>query len=347
MKIIHTGDVHLGVEPDRGKAWTLQRKEEIWNSFRGLIDCVREEKADFLIIAGDLFHRPPTKRELHEINYLFSGIPDTKVVLVAGNHDHIRDNSTWLDMEWEENVIGLFDRELQKVSVPEKQTALYGCSYYEQIVRDDIYAEAESHGNENWHILVAHGGDADHAPFDPEALAERFSYVAAAHIHKPAIHANGRFAFCGSLEPINRNETGRHGYMRIVLQEDTIRTEFVPFASRSYNNLKVTVRESITQMELENTLRHAIEKRGTQNYYRILLQGKRADGMAFSKERLSDLGNITDVQDNTAPAYDLDVLLHHYEGTLIGAYIRRFRDSDDPIEKQALQYGLEALLASR
>ena len=95
MKIIHTADIHLGARPDPGYTWSREREQEIWNSFRRLIERVKEERADFLLVAGDLFHRQPLLRELKEVNYLFASIPETTVVLMAGNHDYLAGNSCY------------------------------------------------------------------------------------------------------------------------------------------------------------------------------------------------------------------------------------------------------------
>ena len=93
LKIIHTADIHLGASPDLGYPWSRKRKEDIWNTWKRLIERVRLEKADLLLVSGDLFHRQPLVRELKEVNYLFSTIPDTTVVLMAGNHDYIKKGS--------------------------------------------------------------------------------------------------------------------------------------------------------------------------------------------------------------------------------------------------------------
>ena len=68
MKIIHTADIHLGASPDLGYPWSRKRKEDIWNTWKRLIERVRLEKADLLLVSGDLFHRQPLVRELKEVN---------------------------------------------------------------------------------------------------------------------------------------------------------------------------------------------------------------------------------------------------------------------------------------
>ena len=73
--------------------WATDRGTEIWDSFYKLLDETERSGADLLLIAGDLFHRQPLKRELKELNYRFSQLTHAKVVIVAGNHDYIGNQS--------------------------------------------------------------------------------------------------------------------------------------------------------------------------------------------------------------------------------------------------------------
>ena len=59
---------------------------------------------------------------------------------------------------------------------------------------------------------MAHGGDEKHIPIHWETLARAgFDYVALGHIHKPWLSADGRMAYCGALEPVDKNDEGPHG----------------------------------------------------------------------------------------------------------------------------------------
>ena len=92
MRFIHTGDIHLGAAPDSLMPWSAERGSEIRDSFLSLLDEAARDRTDLLLIAGDLFHRQPLKKELRELNYRFSEMPGTQIVLIAGNHDYIGDN---------------------------------------------------------------------------------------------------------------------------------------------------------------------------------------------------------------------------------------------------------------
>ena len=303
---------------------------------------------DLLFISGDLFHRQPIMRELKEVNYLFSTIPDTRVYLMAGNHDFISRDSFYNTFEWNSNVTFFKSRELTCVKDPRLDVYVYGLSYYDREIKEGLYDKAVPIQEEGIHILLAHGGDEKHIPLSAASLAAAgFDYVALGHIHKPQILIRDQAAFSGALEPIDRNDTGEHGYMEGRLVDGRIRTEFVPFACRSYQQLVMPLHEETTQISLEEAVKSQIFRRGGRNIYRIILQGMRSPDILLIPEKLKSLGNITEVVDESWPAYDLEDLYKRYSGTLIGDYIGYFlaKGRMDTVEKKALYYGLQALIA--
>ena len=132
IRFIHLADVHLGAVPDRDCPWSKEREDEIWETFRRVIASISKNPVDLLFIAGDLFHRQPLLRELKEVNYLFSTIPDTQVFLMAGNHDYLKRDSFYRTFQWEPNVV-FFDSE-NAVTVKAYKVNAYvtGLSYEHQ-----------------------------------------------------------------------------------------------------------------------------------------------------------------------------------------------------------------------
>lgn len=55
MKFMHISDVHLGVKPDAGKAWSEKRAQDIWGFFCGNDRDRGRRIPGFLLISGDLF----------------------------------------------------------------------------------------------------------------------------------------------------------------------------------------------------------------------------------------------------------------------------------------------------
>ena len=100
MKFIHAADVHLGASPDAGSSYTENRPKELWDSFERLLEVCEKEEIDLLLIAGDLFHRQPLLRELKEVDYLFSRLTHTRVVMIAGNHDYLKGDSYYRTFQW-------------------------------------------------------------------------------------------------------------------------------------------------------------------------------------------------------------------------------------------------------
>lgn len=350
MKFIHMADVHLGAAPDRGESWSQVREQEIWESFRRAISLVQTEQADLLLIAGDLFHRQPLVRELKEVNYLFSQIAQTTVVLMAGNHDYLKKDSAYLRFPWEPNVICLWEEECNCVEIPALRTWVYGCSYHTREISEGIYDDIRPQDKAGIHILMAHGGDSAHAPMDFGRLKMAgFDYVALGHIHKPQI-LTGNMAYAGALEPLERNDTGKHGLIVGECQPgQAAKIEFLPFASREYRDLEIPVRRETTQFSLEEQISYEIRQKGVEHLYRIRLKGRRDSQTEFDLTRIKALGNVTEVLDESAPDYDYRELGRRYEGTLIGEYIESFLEKQQmsEVEEMALYYGLRAMLGER
>ena len=147
--------------------------------------CERDQ-TDLLLIAGDLFHRQPLLRELKEVDYLFSELTHTQVVLIAGNHDYIKKDSYYRSFTWSDNVHPLFGNRLGHVEFPEFETAVYGLSYHSREIGKALYDNCTAEGLQRYEILLAHGGDGKHIPFDRKALSESgFDYIALGHIINP------------------------------------------------------------------------------------------------------------------------------------------------------------------
>ena len=198
MRFIHLADVHLGAVPDRGCPWSSRREEEIWETFRRVIAGIRENPVDLLFIAGDLFHRQPLLRELKEVNNLFSTIPDTRVYLMAGNHDYIKADSFYRDFQWEKNVTFFKNEQLTCVKDEKLDVYVYGLSYEHQEIENPLYDSIHPAEGEGVHILLAHGGDAKHIPMNIKSIAASgFDYIALGHIHRPQ-SLSEKVRYCGS-----------------------------------------------------------------------------------------------------------------------------------------------------
>lgn len=349
VKFIHTGDVHWGMSPDSDKPWSSERSRDIRDTFTSIINKAGELNVDCLFIAGDLFHRQPLQRDLKEVNYLFSTIPQVRVIIIAGNHDRIRKNSAVLGFPWASNVTFLDSEDFSSVYFEDINTEVTGFSYHTAEITEPRLDSVTAPNDGKIHILLGHGGDAKHVPFDPSALATSgFSYIALGHIHKPEILSGKRIAYCGSPEPLDKTETGQHGiFYGEINQKSRNVTElkFIPMAKLRYVPLIVRVTPDTTNTELYQKISREIEVRGNDNIFRFKLQGMRDPDISFDLDSLKLRFRIADIIDETEPQYDFTALFAEHPSDMIGFYIRALDKPDmSPMEKKALFYGIHALL---
>ncbi|MCR5704040.1 MAG: metallophosphoesterase [Eubacterium sp.] len=347
MRFIHTGDVHLGANPESKTEWGKNRGDELWSTFERLIKKIKVEPVDLLIIAGDLFHRQPLLRELKEVDYLFSTIPDTTVVLCAGNHDAIKKGSFYRDFKWSSNVKFLGDRDIQKVELPDLNLCIYGLSYYENEITDPLYDHIIVDEPEKINVLVAHGGDEKHIPMNRKKMAmSGFDYVAMGHIHIPDIDEKNKMAYCGTLEPIDCGDIGERGYISGVLEKERLDLEFVPFAKRNYMELKFSIHPKMTSMELRHRLRDLIEEQGADNMYRIQIEGYRDPDFDVFLSGIEEIGNIVSIEDLSVPDFDFQELYEGNKDNILGMFIKKHLDAEplEAMEQKVLYYGTKALL---
>src|SRR6059036_2714425 len=101
MKLAHLADLHLGFrqydrQTPRGGN---QREADVAEAFRRAVDDLLEQRPDLILFAGDVFHsvRPTNPAILflfQQLHRLRVALPETPIVLIAGNHDTPRSVET-------------------------------------------------------------------------------------------------------------------------------------------------------------------------------------------------------------------------------------------------------------
>ena len=199
MKFIHIADVHLGAKPDQEKPWGKERENHSWQAFADVITKAGEEQVQLLLIAGDLFHRHPLLRELKEVNYQFSRIPRTQVVMIAGEHEYLNDHSYFGAFPWGENVHFLKEEKVDYVELEGLCTRVYGLSYHHRNIYENLCENITLKEDGYCNIFLAHGGDEEHLPFQVKELERmNFDYVALGHIHSPQHVGRDTLRYCGT-----------------------------------------------------------------------------------------------------------------------------------------------------
>lgn len=329
-----------------------------------MIETCEREKIDLLLIAGDLFHRQPLLRELKEVSYLFGKLTKTQVILVAGNHDYIKKDSYYRTFHWQKHVHMISADEPQCIELPEISTSVCGFSYHSREIRERLDISRLKKGRQKYEILLLHGGDETHVPFNREDLRRvDYDYVALGHIHKPQTVIDGKAAYSGALEPIDKNDTGKHGFIKGEITGEGCRIRFVPASVRHYIHEKITVTPQFTDQELQERIEACIREQGEQHFYKFILTGFRDPDIMFETVRRFSPGdslyghpafgnehgwNILEIADRTTPTYDFEQLMKQHKEDILGAFIEELSEyPQESIQYRALCEGVQALMDTR
>jgi DNA repair exonuclease SbcCD nuclease subunit len=266
IRFIHAADLHLD-RPFEGLS-DLPRPlhERVRNStFKALdkmVDITLSEQADFLIIAGDIFdssHRSITAqhRFIHAMKKLSEA--SVPVYLVFGNHDHLDD--PWNHLRLPENV-HVFSDKPEMIPFQKKngeRVHLYGFSYRQRRVRDNMAARYQKEDGADYHIGILHGAllkgnrEDTYAPFSLKDLTEKdFNYWALGHIHKRMqLSPELPVWYPGDTQGLSVKETGDKGVSCVELNGMEAHVRFCPTADIIWMRKGISIQGELTADTLE------------------------------------------------------------------------------------------------
>ena len=298
MKIIHTGDIHLGsalrsLPMDKANI----RKAELLESFRRLCAYAKNNGVAAVLIAGDLFDENKALESLRR--EVFAAMLSAKPVCffyVSGNHD----DGLYFEGETPENVY-LFSQKhgWQSYDLPEGIT-ITGID--SKNLRADKYAELYLRAD-RFNILMMHGdirrGDSGNAEeISLSKLQNRnVDYLALGHIHIPMIQANrldgrGGYRYCGCLEGRGFDEVGARGFFLLEISGGRLQKDsFVSFAKRQVTERAVDISACSNYYEVEKAVLEGLEGARRDDVIKVILKGRHQVGLRkdipFLAERLT------------------------------------------------------------
>lgn len=130
IKLIHTGDVHLGAKFEGfGEKGAMHRKQ-IEKTFETAIDTATDKKADLFLVAGDLFDSdtPPAsavdfaRRQMEKLSK--AGV---NAVIIPGNHDFLSEKSIYKKSFWKEmpSIFVFNDPEISRCDFPNLDLSVF------------------------------------------------------------------------------------------------------------------------------------------------------------------------------------------------------------------------------
>lgn len=354
MKILHTGDWHIGklvngVHMTKDQEFILEE----------LINLIKKEKPEVLIIAGDIYDRsiPPTDA-VKLLDKCFAEIlikNDTKIIGIAGNHDS--PNRVAFGSEiFNEQGLYLKGELLDFVEpITIGKANFYLIPYVEPAVIKENFGQKNIKSHDDGmkfildsikldpkaiNICIAHGfitnsdtietsdsvrplsiGGSEYVSAD---YFEKFDYVALGHLHRPQKVKHDYIRYSGSLLKYSFSEVNQKKTVTLV--------EFSDDKELSINEISLPIRRDMKV--LEGTLDEIVnlgksETIDIDHYYKIILtdEGQLMEPMAklrqvynnvlkleFKRILRNDKNSNTSADENFEKKSNLDLFETFYEG---------------------------------
>ena len=351
MKIIHTGDIHIGSPLKNLSADKAQRrKTEILKGFFKLCAYAKETGVRAVIIAGDLFDESGVSKSVQA--QVFSAMEKAKPVCffyALGNHDEcvhldgapdnlyaFSNNGEWKTYDLGENVF---------------ITGLHSKYFSAQAF------DALSLSNQAFHFLVLHGDIRDRASseFIPltALLTKPVDYLALGHIHEPTLRAErlgmrGAYRYCGCLEGRGFDEIGSRGFFLLEIENGRLTGEkFLSFATRTVWETRVDISACRSYFDVENAVFSSVKDLPSKDMVKIVLCGNyvatlRKD-VPLLTDRLNEKFFFARVEDTSRLAFSYQD--YEKDFTERGEFVREVLRANVPSEQKEsiLEVGLKAL----
>lgn len=360
---LHTADIHLDspFSAHFDAKGAALRRSEILRCVSDMID--RAKDVDLLLISGDLFDGGNVSPDtIAFLKRKFSEIPDTKVFIVAGNHDPYTPESVYAKEEFGKNV-HVFGTTPECIEIPELKTRIYGVSFgsvyrtnripflsIEKIdgVTDIILLHAD---------LVANGSESQYNPIDKSFIKScGADYLALGHIHKRSeVERLGDtyYAYPGPPEGRGFDECGDMGCYIGKIENGVVDVKFEKTSKRRMFHIEADISAATDMMGVSGLVRARINEVGTKDdFYKITLTGRVEAGLInldVIKEELANEVHYIEVYDETRINYNISELSD--QNTLCGEFVRLMQqklsvanESERDIIEEAMLTGIEALL---
>ncbi len=285
MRLVHLSDLHLGYRQYQRLTphGINQREADVARTFSRAVDEIIALRPDVILVAGDVFHssRPSNAAILHAFRQFLrirTELPDSSVVMVAGDHDTPRTTESG-------SIMGLFEQigihvaaqEAKRIRLPQHDLSVLAVP---DVPGPLPHLAPESDARHN--VLLIHADVDDvvpryYAELDRSSVRvsrsdlelSRWSYVALGHYHVHQRVASNAF-YSGSIDYTSLNvwfdrseeeEHGLKGKSFIEFDTDSGRHTVRPLArSRDFLDLKPIAAREMSPAEVDAAIARAVEK---------------------------------------------------------------------------------------
>ena len=347
MKIIHTGDIHIGSAMKNLPREKAQlRKAEILDGFKKLCLYAKEHGVTAVLLAGDLFDEnrvsPAVKRQT--LSFIAAAKP-VCFFYVSGNHDDEFDTRDELPDNfftfsrghgWQAYALG------EGVTVTGIDT-----KNISPLALSSLALDANA-----FNIVLMHGDIKSEIPL--ASLQNKYiDYLALGHIHIPTPQAErldmrGKYRYCGCPEGRGFDEIGKRGFFLLEIANGGIVNEkFLSFARREIVEKRVDISACRSYFDLENAALNALQNENGDNMIRLVLCGTFEAGLkkdtALLSTRLSERFFFVKTVDESR--LFLDPKTYENDLTERGEFVREVGryEMNESLREEILEVGLKAL----
>ena len=358
VRVLHGADLHMDSPfealPEEKAAI---RRGEQRALLGGIARLAAEEKADIVLLAGDLLDSGSAYRETALTLRDALGEIAAPVFIAPGNHDWYGPRSPWARLELPENVHVFSSGEIKCVRLPELDTEVFGAAFTDMYAPKLLAGFTPPPNPEGaLRLLCLHGevgsGEGKYNPMTIEDIGRTgMDYVALGHSHAcSGLRRAGDvfYAWPGCAEGRGFDETGDKGVLLVDVGHGNCQARFVPVARRKYHRLEVDLTGAEDALA---AIVSALPETAARDAFRITLRGEtdRPPRLEALREALSERVFALRLRDETRGVTDIWAGME--EDTLRGLFLRRLHTqleaADTPERREtlllAVRYGLAAM----
>ncbi len=351
MKLLHAADFHLdapfaALSPEKAAL----RRAEGRQLLTRLAELAREEKADLVLLAGDLFDGQTVYPEtLAALREALASIP-APVLIAPGNHDPFTPRSPYAALTWPENVTIFTSETVSSLPFPELGCTVHGLGFCHPQAVSPLLEGFSVPADGGIHVGLFHGdvtlSSSDYNPISPEQIARSgLDYLALGHIHTPSGRqqsGNTVWAYPGCPEGHGFDELGDRGCLIAEVEKGRVELTFRPLALRRY----LEVEADVSETDPLTAAQRALAGISSLDCVKLIFTGEcdTPPNLTALEARLSPCVFALRLRDRTRPHRGLWDKVE--EDTLTGAFLRLMKetlDAGDPAAELAVRFGLSAL----
>ena len=364
IRILHTADIHLGAKfSGLGDKGPVQR-EQLRVTFRKVVSTAIDERANIILIAGDLFdsnHQSQMNIDLVIEQFNLLGSANIPVCIIPGTHDCFDSSSIYRKVDFEvkcPNVKVFAGSDVCYKEYPDLDLTVYGRPNLSNRSSVSPLKGLSPLTPSRFQIAMAHGSlhiperiaADDHVFTLQDIQASGMDYVALGHWHRVYKCPTEPPAwYCGPPEWIS-GQTERGAVLLVTLPDDgELKVEPRMLGLRDYEELEI---DTSGIQELRK-LKESILRGAHHNLVRaVTLKGLRSTELIVNPEELqAELGESLfhlRVMDKSHPesgelAEDEERLIRSGFIKLMKEQIEDLQGEEREIAESALQYGVALL----